>query len=66
MSDPHILRMFATKPCKIMYVESIARTRTLSLSAKILYYTRIVDLMLVQWQELTVKYPRTKFAGRLY
>ena len=59
-------RLFATKPCKIIYVESIARTRKLSLSGKILYYTRIADLMLVQWKELADKFPGTKFAGRLY
>ena len=59
-------RMFSHYPCKIIYVESIARTRKLSLSGKILYHLRIADLLMVQWQELTTLYPRTKFAGRLY
>lgn len=53
-------------PVKIIYVESIARTRKLSLSGKILYHTRLADLLLVQWKELADKLPRAKFAGRLY
>ena len=61
-----VCRMFSHFPCKIIYVESIARTRKLSLSGKILYHLRIADLLMVQWQELTTVYPRTKFAGRLY
>lgn len=61
-----LYRLVSTYPCKIMYIESIARTQRLSLSGKILYHTRIADLLFVQWKELEAKYPRAKFAGRLY
>ncbi|GAX74181.1 hypothetical protein CEUSTIGMA_g1630.t1 [Chlamydomonas eustigma] len=61
-----LYRLVAAYPCKIMYIESIARTQRLSLSGKILYHTRIADLLCVQWKELGAKYPRAKFAGRLY
>ncbi|CAL8074744.1 unnamed protein product [Calicophoron daubneyi] len=48
----------------IVYVESICRTQTLSLSAKILYYSRCVDVI-VQWPELHSAYPRTVYLGLL-
>lgn len=61
-----LYKLFGLTPCKIIYVESIARTRKLSLSGKILYHSRMADLLLVQWKELADKLPRAKFAGRLY
>ena len=48
---------------RIVYVESICRVKTLSMSGKILYY--LTDRMLVQWKELHDRYPRTEFIGRL-
>lgn len=48
---------------KIIYVESICRVRSLSLSGKILRY--ITDEFLVQWPELNEMYPDTKYIGRL-
>eukprot|EP00798_Chlamydomonas_sp_ICE-L_P026351 gene26351-17448_t len=61
-----VMRTFGMLPCKIVYVESIARTRKLSLSGLILYKTGIADLLFVQWPELLKKYPRCQHAGRLY
>lgn len=49
--------------CQIVYVESLARVDTLSVSGKLLYY--VADRFLVQWPELKEKYPRAEFYGRL-
>lgn len=54
---------FFGKDVKIVYVESIARVETLSLSGKLLYLT--ADYFLVQWPQLQSKYPRTEYMGRL-
>ncbi|KXZ54449.1 hypothetical protein GPECTOR_4g1000 [Gonium pectorale] len=51
---------------QIVYVESIARTRRFSLSAKLLYHLRLADLLFVQWEQLAKTYPRAVYAGRLY
>lgn len=51
---------------KVCYVESIARTRSLSLTGKILYYLRLADLFFVQWPSLAERFPRATCAGRLY
>lgn len=51
------------KDMKIIYVESICRVKTLSLSAKILYY--FVDRLIVQWPYLYEKYHRTVYLGRI-
>lgn len=48
---------------KIVYVESICRVETLSMSAKLLY--NFADSLLVQWPELTLKYPKCQYIGRL-
>lgn len=48
---------------KLVFVESVCRVETMSLSASILQY--IVDCVLVQWPELIDKYPRTKYIGRV-
>lgn len=51
---------------QIVYVESIARVTSLSLSGKILYHTRVADLFMVQWPELQSQCPLSKYCGRLY
>ena len=51
---------------KVCYVESIARTRSLSLTGKILYHLRLADLFFVQWPSLAERFPRATCAGRLY
>jgi hypothetical protein len=50
---------------KSIYVESICRVRTLSLTGKLL--VKVVDEFLVQWPELLRNYPfaSLKFVGRL-
>eukprot|EP00090_Calanus_glacialis_P024499 TRINITY_DN38066_c0_g1_i1.p1 TRINITY_DN38066_c0_g1~~TRINITY_DN38066_c0_g1_i1.p1 ORF type:complete len:211 (-),score=41.96 TRINITY_DN38066_c0_g1_i1:62-694(-) len=48
--------------CKIVFVESLCRVQTLSLTGKILQF--VADEVLVQWPELALKYPRTKYIGK--
>ncbi|XP_065067882.1 UDP-N-acetylglucosamine transferase subunit ALG14 homolog isoform X2 [Rhopilema esculentum] len=57
---PDLLLM--VKDIKVVYIESICRVKSLSLSAKILYY--VVDRLIVQWPELCEKYSRTVYLGR--
>ncbi|EFJ41508.1 hypothetical protein VOLCADRAFT_98502 [Volvox carteri f. nagariensis] len=61
-----VYRVFGLMGTRIVYVESIARTRRFSLSAKLLYHLRMADLVFVQWEQLTRTYPRALYAGRLY
>jgi beta-1,4-N-acetylglucosaminyltransferase len=51
---------------RIVYVESIARVTSLSLSGRILYAARAADAFFVQWPKLQLRYPRSRYAGRLY
>ena len=48
---------------RIVYVESVCRVRTLSLSGKILLY--FADHVLVQWPQLAERYTRCEYIGRL-
>ncbi|XP_061175141.1 UDP-N-acetylglucosamine transferase subunit ALG14 homolog [Saccostrea echinata] len=58
-----ILKIVRMGKPRIVYVESICRVETLSLSAWMLYY--LVDEMLVQWPSLQTKFPRTHYIGKL-
>lgn len=51
--------------CHILYVESFCRTRTLSLSGKIIYHLRLADEFYVQWPKVAESYPRVKYEGLL-
>lgn len=51
---------------RIVYVESIARVNSLSLSGKILYHFRIADAFFVQWPHLQHKFPRSMCCGSLF
>lgn len=50
---------------RIFFIESICRVKSLSLSALILYYLRIPDSIIVQWRDLSLKYPNTEFIDDL-
>jgi beta-1,4-N-acetylglucosaminyltransferase len=52
--------------CKVMYVESVARTRRMSLSGRLCYGLRLADVVFVMWPELKEKYPRSRYCGRIY
>jgi len=54
------VRMFRILETKILFVESICRVKTLSLSGKILYHLKIADRMVVQWPELKTAYPKVE------
>jgi beta-1,4-N-acetylglucosaminyltransferase len=43
-------RLRLIPPCRVVFVESICRVKSLSLTGKLLY--RVADRVLVQWQEL--------------
>lgn len=58
----YILRLFKWIPqCKIVYVESFCRVKTLSLSGKILKH--FVDMFVVQWEDLIDN--KSKYFGQL-
>ncbi|KAJ1806156.1 UDP-N-acetylglucosamine transferase subunit [Coemansia sp. RSA 2599] len=58
-----IPRFFGLKCIPIVYVESFARVRSLSLSGKLLYY--MADRFVVQWPGLLQKYPSAEFIPHL-
>ena len=68
----HLLRLhtscryLARQQSRIVYVESIARVFSLSLSGKILYILRLADAVFVQWPELQQRYSRCEYKGRLF
>ncbi|XP_046561460.1 UDP-N-acetylglucosamine transferase subunit ALG14 homolog [Haliotis rubra] len=58
-----ILKWLNFQRTMIVYVESICRVTSLSLSAKILY--RFADHMFVQWPTLQQQYPKCQYIGRI-
>jgi beta-1,4-N-acetylglucosaminyltransferase len=61
----HVGVLSRERRCKVVFVESVCRVRTLSLTALVLYYSRMAHALLVQWPELQELYPRTRYIGRL-
>ncbi|CAF1403216.1 unnamed protein product [Adineta steineri] len=55
--------LFLINRPKIVFVESICRVQSLSLTGKILQYLPVH--ILVQWPQLTEHYPKTQYIGRL-
>lgn len=49
---------------RVIHVESASRVRCLSLTGKILY--PVADLFFVQWEGLKERYPKARYAGRLW
>ncbi|CEP62821.1 N-acetylglucosaminyldiphosphodolichol N-acetylglucosaminyltransferase anchoring subunit ALG14 LALA0_S06e04610g [Lachancea lanzarotensis] len=58
-----LLEIVTMTRSKIIYVESLARTSSLSLSGKLLY--PLVDEFVVQWSELCDRYDRARCFGIL-
>lgn len=50
-------------PIYLVYVESLARVKDLSLTGKITYF--FADRFIVQWEQLITSYPSSSYAGRL-
>jgi len=59
------IRLFRIIETKIIFVESICRVKSLSLSGKILYHLKVADRLVVQWPELEALYPRTQLLERI-
>lgn len=58
-----MFRCFWLLDCRIIFVESICRVRSLSLTGKILQY--FADIVVVQWPQLRDVCFRAKYFGRL-
>lgn len=58
-----VMRVLFMADTRIVFVESICRVKTLSLSGKILLL--FADIILVQWPKLQEHYRRTTYIGRL-
>ncbi|KAJ4766590.1 UDP-N-acetylglucosamine transferase subunit ALG14-like protein [Rhynchospora pubera] len=56
----YLLKLLGWSWCTIIYTESIARVKNLSLSGLLLYKLRLADQFLVQWPRLQQKYPRSQ------
>jgi beta-1,4-N-acetylglucosaminyltransferase len=48
---------------KLIFLDSIARIKDISLTGRVLL--RIADLFLVQWEEISYKYKKAKYWGRV-
>lgn len=46
---------------KVVFCESFARVKSLSLTGKLLYY--IADEFVIHWPQLQDKYPKTRHLG---
>lgn len=57
------LQVVGLRDITLVFVESICRVKTLSLSGKIMYY--IADHFLVQWKQLQINFPNSIYLGRL-
>ncbi|XP_072306461.1 UDP-N-acetylglucosamine transferase subunit ALG14 [Eucyclogobius newberryi] len=58
-----LLRVLGLKKVLLVYVESLCRVHTLSLTGRILY--PLTDYFFVQWAALRDKFPRAIFLGRI-
>lgn len=58
-----LLGILGIKKVPLVYVESICRVQTLSLTGKILY--PVSDYFFVQWSSLRDKYPKAIYLGRI-
>ncbi len=48
---------------RTIYIESMARAKNLSLSGKLVY--PVSSEFIVQWEELTKRFPRAKYGGQI-
>ncbi|XP_059484429.1 UDP-N-acetylglucosamine transferase subunit ALG14 homolog [Neocloeon triangulifer] len=60
-----LLEALLFRKTQIVFIESICRVQTLSLSGRLLYYLLWRHQFLVQWPELVLKYPRATYIGQL-
>lgn len=50
---------------QVVFIESLCRTRRLSLTGLLVYHLRLADHFLVQWPRLATKYTRSRYLGIL-
>ena len=55
-----VLSLFS--PCTIVYIESVCRVKSLSLTARMAL--PLVDTVLVHWPELALSHPATQYIGK--
>lgn len=61
-----LILLAATPRCaRVVFVESVARVTSLSLTGRIVYHARLAHDFHVQWPQLEQKYPRTHCVGLL-
>ncbi|CAM6049397.1 unnamed protein product [Sphagnum compactum] len=60
-----LLKVVGVKWVVIVYVESIARVKKLSLTGLLLYKLGVSDQFFVQWSQLKARFPNTIYMGRL-
>lgn len=60
-----LLKLVGWRWVVVVYVESIARVKKLSLTGLLLYKLRLADQFFVQWKDLKTKYPQANYVGRL-
>ncbi|KAJ1526077.1 hypothetical protein ONE63_009242 [Megalurothrips usitatus] len=58
-----LLRTFFLTNTIIVFIESVCRVESLSMTGKILYY--FADVFLVQWKDLEHRYSRVAYVGRV-
>ena len=63
MNELYLCKLFKTQ---IVFVESAGRVKIFSLFAKILMKLRILDVIIVQWPELALKYPQTRYIEKIF
>uniref|UniRef100_A0A7E4W917 UDP-N-acetylglucosamine transferase subunit ALG14 n=1 Tax=Panagrellus redivivus TaxID=6233 RepID=A0A7E4W917_PANRE len=61
----YFLDLIRLRNTRIVFVESVCRVKSLSLTGKILYKLRLADVILVQWKDLCKLYPRVDYLGVL-
>ena len=60
-----LARALLRRACRVVYVESVARVRTLSLTGVLLYRLRLADAFFVQWEALAATHARARCLGRV-
>jgi len=61
----YIYNLILFRQCQIIFIESMCRVESLSTTGKLLYFFGIADEVFVQWPQLTKKYARSIYLGRL-
>ncbi len=59
------LRSLCLLRTRVVFVESVCRVETLSMTGKLLYFLRLADQVQVQWPQLRARYPRAVHVGVL-